>query len=227
MEYQNQGTDLDLEKPSHASMEEYSAFIRAEASHSPRRPQLHITPCTGGLVGTALLLLLTACIYLLLLLRNLPLEHDATHGPYIECPEIALHNNPPDCTFDLFAHGWVPSPCFDAQMHKGMVATQKYEFFRSRLGDEKITQDVVLQGNRSLYNAELWASYPFHVDSCLYLLNGSVRATAMRSGGTLDSWVDGGLMQHCLDLIREKRDPKKIDTRVKTAFGSRKCFLGR
>ncbi|KAL2848204.1 hypothetical protein BJX68DRAFT_267651 [Aspergillus pseudodeflectus] len=234
--------DPDIKKPLRASMEEYSAFIRAETSHTPRRPQLHITPCAGGVVGLSLLLLLTACIYLLLLLRNLPLEmqslvtdyaykgplpieYDATHRAYITCPEVASDDNPSDCVLDLLAHGWVPNPCFDAQMHNDMLATHNYAFFRSRFGHEELGQDVVLQGNMSMDKPELWVRYADHVDSCLYLLNGSLRATAMRSVGRLDSWLDDGGMQHCFDVIRSSQDPKKMHTRVKVVFESRKCYL--
>jgi hypothetical protein len=183
-----------------------------------------------------------ACIYLLLLLRNIPLEvqslvtdhgyhgllpivYDATHGSYVQCPKTASPTSPVDCTFDILAHGCVPEPCSDAQMHTEMLAPHKYEFFRSRLGHEKVTQDVVLQGNMSIYNSELWVPYAHHVGLCLYLLNGSVRATAMRSAGRLDSWLGDRLMQHCFDAIRTNGDPKKTQGRVKTVFKFRKCYL--
>jgi hypothetical protein len=110
-------------------------------------------------------------------------------------------------------------------MHTDMLATHKYEFFRSRIGHQKVAQGVVLQGNMSIYISELWVPYAHHVDSCLYLLNGSVRATAMRSAGRLDSWLDDRLMQHCFDAIRTNGDPKKAQGRVKTVFGFRRCYL--
>jgi hypothetical protein len=130
-----------------------------------------------------------------------------------------------DCTFDILAHGWVPNPCFDAQIHTDMLAAHKYEFFRSRLGHQKVTQDVVLQGNMSIYNSELWVPYVHHIDSCLYLLNGSVRAMAMQSAGRLDSWLDDRLMQHCFDAIRTNGDAKNTQGRVKTVFEFRRCYL--
>jgi hypothetical protein len=74
----------------------------------------------------------------------------------------------------------------------------------------------------SVDNSEFWARYADHVDSCLYVLKGSVRATAMRSVGRLDSWLDNGGMQHCFDVIRSNRDPKRMQ-RVKAVFESREC----
>ncbi|KAL2869006.1 uncharacterized protein BJX67DRAFT_31382 [Aspergillus lucknowensis] len=236
--------DSDFEKPGRSSMEEYAGLITGEnLPRSPRGIRAHLSKCAGIAAGLTISLLLTLCIYLLLL-RNLPVEvqtlvedygytgplpiqYNDTRGPYIECPEVPFPAHPPDCTFDLLANGWVPNPCFDAELHHDMVDGHDYGFFRDRWGKDKLHQDVILRGNISDFATGLWVHFHEHVDHCWYLLNGSVRATAMQSIGRLDVWVDEEHMQHCFGLIKKKGDPTFIDYHVKALFWHHRCYLGR
>ncbi|KAI9376019.1 hypothetical protein BJX61DRAFT_539185 [Aspergillus egyptiacus] len=230
-------------------------------SHRPRRSRsrgrLHITRLTALGLSLTFFTLFTICIYLLLLLRNLPLEvqtlltptpsysntasygydgplpihHDATLGPYIECEAVEYPATPPDCSFDLLANGWVPNPCFDAQMHRDYVDGRDYEFYRDPEGTERVAQEEILRGNISAYAFGLWVSFREHVEHCWYLVNSTVVAMAGNSGGRgrgrLDIWVDEKHMQHCLGVVREQRHEEGyIDLHIRAVFENHRCYLG-
>ncbi|KAL3456649.1 hypothetical protein BJX64DRAFT_293910 [Aspergillus heterothallicus] len=241
----------DSEKISCSLRQEYSALINEDASeiHPPlrrtRRREISLSQANAGCLSLAIFLLLILCIYLLVLLRNLPLEverhtndhgykgpiaiqYDATLGPYIECEKTTYPARPTDCSFDLLANGWVPSPCFDAQMHHDAVDGRDFAFYLDYPGKQKLHQEVIMQGNISMFPQGLWHSWREHVEHCWYLVNGSVRATVAGLVGRLDTWVDDGHMQHCFHLMthEKKHDAGYVDYYFKALFGHHRCYLG-
>ncbi|KAL2838547.1 hypothetical protein BJY01DRAFT_250919 [Aspergillus pseudoustus] len=239
----------DMEKVSCSSPQEYSSLMNEHETLYPHRrtrrcTRINLSRIGAGCIVLAVSLILIFCIYLLILLRNLPIDverrindygykgpiaikYNETLGPYIECEESTYPDHPADCSFDLLANGWVPNLCFDAQMHHDAVDGRDYGFYLGRTGKRRLHQDVIMQGNISMYPTGLWHSWREHVDHCWYLLNGSVRATVAGSIGRLDYWIEDGHMQHCFHMLTKEKDndPGFIDFHFKAVFFHHRCYL--
>lgn len=156
---------------------------------------------------------------------GLTVEHDE-YGAYVECPhddiEAALAAN---CSLDLLANGWTPSPCFDAEMNHHFVDGLDFAFSFSSDGGHRISQQTISEGNLSDVTGGLWVSWDEHLHHCRCLVNGSIRAMADHSKGLLDIWLDGKHMRHCLGVLGEEHAADEIDTMVKAVFWYRRCYL--
>jgi hypothetical protein len=157
---------------------------------------------------------------------GLSIKHDDSRRPFIECPvnSTSLQGL---CSFDLLANGWIPTPCFDAEMHHDFVDGKSYGFFEDIKGTIRVQQETIMQGDIASYPDGLWVTFEEHLHHCRYLLNGSIRATTRESPAILDTFLDGGHMQHCFGLLDVQEKPSHIETHVKAFFVSHKCFIGR
>uniref|UniRef100_A0A1Y1MQ05 Uncharacterized protein n=1 Tax=Photinus pyralis TaxID=7054 RepID=A0A1Y1MQ05_PHOPY len=158
---------------------------------------------------------------------GLPVRHDNSKGPYVTCqstggPEAARQAG---CRFDLFVNGWVPSPCFDGQKHDYFVEQHDYYFWVDKEKRQRIPQEKLLEG--TLEYPELFVSFEEHYEHCRYLLNATKRYAHNPNLGVLDVHMDEEHMNHCIDFLRESRDPYTVEKGVMAYFGYRKCFLPR
>jgi hypothetical protein len=158
---------------------------------------------------------------------GLPVRYDDSNGPYVICPSTggpsaALQAG---CKFDLFANGWAPGPCFDAEKHAYFVNQRDYYFWLDKDKRHRVHQDKLLEG--TLEYPELFVSFEEHYEHCRYLLNGTQRYAHDPTLGVLDVHMNMEHMNHCIDFLRESRDPHTLEVGVKAYFGYKKCFLPR
>lgn len=156
---------------------------------------------------------------------GLPVQYDDPIGPYVTCPSIGGPSTAlqAGCSLDLFANGWVPRPCFDAEKHDYFISQRDYYFWLDEDGRQRVHQDKLLEG--TLEYPELFISFEEHYDHCRYLLNTTKRYAHDPSLGVLDLHVDDGHMDHCIDFLRESREPLFVEVGTKAYFGYRKCYL--
>lgn len=146
-------------------------------------------------------------------------------GTFIACPEDPESARKSGCSFDLLANGWVPDPCFDADMHHDFVDGKDYGFFEDRNGKHRVHQGTVMEGDNSRYPHGLWVNFEEHHTHCRYLVNGSIRAVSRLHAPFLDVYLDRDHMIHCYGVLGENRASSHIETYVKAFFESRKCYL--
>jgi hypothetical protein len=158
---------------------------------------------------------------------GLPVQYDDPQGPYVICPSTggAAAARKAGCGFDLFANGWAPGPCFDAEKHDYFVNQRDYYFWEDKAKNHRVHQDKLLEGN--LEYPELFVSFEEHYEHCRYLLNGTKRYAHNPTLGVLDIHMDEEHMNHCIDFLKESRDPYNLEEGVIAYFGHRKCFLPR
>lgn len=130
-----------------------------------------------------------------------------------------------NCHFDLLANGWIPSPCFDAEMHHDAVDGKNYEFFEDIKGEIAIDQSEIMKGDNARYPAGLFVTFHEHFEHCRYILNGSARALEPPFTGLLDDFRDSAHLRHCVDIMTQSRKPLHIETTVKAYFTSHRCYL--
>ncbi|KAM3435419.1 hypothetical protein MY4824_004885 [Beauveria thailandica] len=158
---------------------------------------------------------------------GLPVLHDKHDEPYVTCkstgsPAAARQAG---CKFDLFVNGWVPSPCFDAEKHDYFVNLRDYYFWVDSEKQQRVHQEKLLEGN--LEFPELFVSFEEHFEHCRYLLNATKRYAHNPRFGVLDVHRDEEHMNHCIDFLKESRDPYTVELEVRAYFGYRKCYLPR
>ena len=158
---------------------------------------------------------------------GLTVQYDDPQGPYVICPSTggpsaALQAG---CKFDLFANGWAPGPCIDAEKHDYFVNQRDYYFWMDKDKRHRVHQEELLTG--TLEYPELFVSFEEHYEHCRYLLNSTMRYAHDPTLGVLDIHMDEEHMTHCIDFLRESRDPYTLEVGVIAYFGFRKCFLPR
>lgn len=156
---------------------------------------------------------------------GLPVQYDDPKGPYVICPSTggpsaALEAG---CGFDLFVNGWVPGPCFDEEKHTYFVNQHDYYFWLDEKKLQRIHQAQILEG--TMEYPELFVSFEEHYEHCRYLLNATKRYARDQTLGILDLHRDEEHMNHCIDFLKESRDPYTLETGVKAYFRYKKCFL--
>lgn len=156
---------------------------------------------------------------------GLPVHHDDPNGLYVICPSTGGPSTAlqAGCKFDLFANGWTPGPCFDAEKHDWFVNQRDYYFWLDKDKNHRVHQEELLKG--TLEYPEVFVSFEEHYEHCRYLLNGTQRYAHDPTLGVLDIHMDMGHMNHCIDILGESRDPLTLETEVIAYFGYRKCFL--
>lgn len=158
---------------------------------------------------------------------GLPVQYNDPTGPYIICPSTGGPSSAFEagCQMDLFANGWVPGPCFDAEKHAYFVSLHDYRFWADEEKKHRVHQDALLSG--TLEYPELFVSFEEHWEHCRYLLNGTQRHAHDPRLGILDIHMDTEHINHCIDFLQESRDPYNLEKDVIAYFGYRKCFLPR
>lgn len=160
---------------------------------------------------------------------GLPVQHDDRKGPYVICPPTGGHPSTAfdaGCHMDLFANGWVPGPCFDREKHDYFVGLHDYYFWHDEAKQHRVHQEELLAGVIEPY-PELFVSFEEHWEHCRYLLNTTQRYAHDPTVGVLDVHTNHEHMEHCIDFIRESRDPYNLEDGVIAYFGYRKCYLPR
>lgn len=143
-----------------------------------------VTACRGDIPGSY---------------ASLYIQNDG-HGPFIECP-INSTSFLELCSFDLLTDGVDPSPCFDADMQHDCLDGKSYGFFEDIEGTRRVQQEIIMQGDIARFSEGLWVTLKEHLHHCRYLLNRSIRATTRESPVIIDTFLDGGHMQHCFRLL--------------------------
>lgn len=158
---------------------------------------------------------------------GLPVQYDDPDGPYVICPSTGgpSASLQAGCKFDLFANGWAPGPCIDAEMHDYFLNQHDYYFWLDMDKRHRVHQDDILKG--TMEYPELFVSFEEHYEHCRYLLNSSLRYAHDPTLGILDIHRNEEHMQHCIDFLSESRDPYTLETGVIAYFGYKKCFLPR
>ncbi|KAL9615944.1 MAG: hypothetical protein Q9160_009130 [Pyrenula sp. 1 TL-2023] len=160
---------------------------------------------------------------------GLTVHHSPKHGPYITCEATSLlPTTPSNCTFDLLANGWIPSPCFDATMYNNRMSGQDFPFYENLNGTGLVRQATIMQGDLEMFPDGLWVTAAQHRAHCRYLVEGAVRATARPDAGVLDTFLNEGHMKHCFDVVVEDERPaEEILKNVKAFFQAHRCYVGR
>jgi hypothetical protein len=128
-------------------------------------------------------------------------------GAYIDCPlQSPTAAREAGCSFDLLINGYIPDPCFDAEMHEDFTAGVELGYFVDKEATEMVSTAELLKGDFDMYPMA-WLSTISHWRHCLYLINGTHRAYSRMPTVFLDAYLDQPHIQHCFGVVAGPKPP--------------------
>jgi hypothetical protein len=85
------------------------------------------------------------------------------------------------CSFDLISFAWQTPECYDASLVRDFAEWDTWTFYTAERGNVTVTQEVVLQGEQSL-----WVTWHYHLVHCTFMWRQMHRAYER-------GWIDGHL----------------------------------
>ncbi|KAK0120161.1 hypothetical protein ONS95_011567 [Cadophora gregata] len=150
--------------------------------------------------------------------------HPPSNETILHCGESPFtHGN--GCTLDIVLSGWIPDPCFDAELYADYTGPGSPDIFyyTTQAATERIAQDVVMKGHLT----GVWTTWGEHITHCEYVLKGLGRVMVNQSLGINEKYLDFEHTQHCIDAIAGRHNMQMPLDRVTThlEFEDIACFV--